>query len=32
VARLQVIEDRVAGWPGVRAWGDHFLVVMERRA
>ncbi len=32
VARLQVIEDWVAGWPGVRAWGDHFLVVMERRA
>ena len=32
VSRLQVIEDRVAGWPGVRAWGDHFLVVMERRA
>ncbi len=32
VARLQVIEDRVAGWPGVRGWGDHFLVVMERRA
>ena len=32
VARLQVIEDRIAGWPGVRGWGDHFLVVMERRA
>lgn len=32
VAGLQVIEDRVADWPGVRGWGDHFLVVMERRA
>lgn len=32
VARLQVIEDWIAGWPGARAWGDHFLVVMERRA
>jgi SAM-dependent methyltransferase len=32
VARLQAIEDQVAGWPGVRAWGDHFLVVLERRA
>jgi len=32
LARLQVIEDRIAGWPGVRGWGDHFLVVMERRA
>ena len=32
LARLQGIEDRVAGWPGVRGWGDHFLVVMERRA
>jgi SAM-dependent methyltransferase len=32
VARLQAIEDRVANWPGIRGWGDHFLVVMERRA
>jgi len=32
VARLQVLEDRVASWPGIRGWGDHFLVVMERRA
>jgi SAM-dependent methyltransferase len=32
VARLQAIEDRVASWPGIRGWGDHFLVVMERRA
>ena len=32
VARLQALEDRVASWPGIRGWGDHFLVVMERRA
>ena len=32
IARLQAIEDRIAGWPGVRQWGDHFLIVMERRA
>jgi SAM-dependent methyltransferase len=32
VARLQVLEDRVANWPAIRSWGDHFLVVMERRA
>ena len=32
LARLEVIEDRIAGWPGVRGWGDHFLVVMERHA
>jgi SAM-dependent methyltransferase len=32
LARLQGVEDRIAAWPGVRGWGDHFLVVMERRA
>jgi len=32
LARLQAIEDRIAAWPGVRGWGDHFLVVMERHA
>lgn len=31
VAHLQAIEDRIASWPGIRGWGDHFLVVMERR-
>lgn len=31
LARLQGVEDRIAAWPGVRRWGDHFLVVMERR-
>jgi len=32
LARLQAIEDQIAAWPGVRGWGDHFLVVMERHA
>ncbi len=31
VAMLQALEDRVAGWPGLRGWGDHFLIVMRRR-
>ncbi len=30
VAALQRIEDRVAAWPGFRACGDHFLIVMKR--
>jgi SAM-dependent methyltransferase len=30
VATLQALEDRVAGWPGLRGWGDHFLIVMQR--
>jgi SAM-dependent methyltransferase len=30
VATLQRIEDSVGGWPGVRAWGDHFLIVMRK--
>lgn len=29
-ARLQRLEDAVGGWPGIRAWGDHFLVVMRK--
>lgn len=32
VRRLQAIEDRVASWPGLRRWGDHFLIVMQRAA
>ena len=24
------IEDRVGGWPGIRAWGDHFLIVLRK--
>jgi hypothetical protein len=30
VATLQALEDRVARWPGLRGWGDHFLIVMQR--
>jgi SAM-dependent methyltransferase len=30
VDRLQWIEDRIGHWPGVRAWGDHFLIVMRK--
>jgi SAM-dependent methyltransferase len=29
--RLWSLERRVAGWPVVRAMGDHFLIVMRRR-
>jgi len=29
---LQSLEDLVADWPGVRAWGDHFLIVLRRTA
>jgi len=32
IARLQALEDRIAGWAGFRQGGDHFLIVMERRA
>lgn len=24
------LEDRVASWPGLRQWGDHFLLAMRR--
>lgn len=27
---LQTVEDRVATWPGLREWGDHFLIVMRK--
>ena len=30
VGRLQRLEDSVGGWPGVRNWGDHFLIVLRR--
>jgi hypothetical protein len=30
VGGLQALEDRVAAWPGLRQWGDHFLIVMQR--
>ena len=30
VAGLQHVEDVTGGWPGVRAWGDHFLIVLRK--
>ena len=30
IGALQRAEDRVGGWPGVRAWGDHFLIVLRK--
>jgi ubiquinone/menaquinone biosynthesis C-methylase UbiE len=30
--RLWRLDRRVAGWPGLRMLGDHFLLVMRRRA
>jgi len=30
VSGLQSLEDLVADWPGVRACGDHFLIVLRR--
>lgn len=29
---LQRLEDRIASYPGIRRWGDHFLIVMEKRS
>jgi SAM-dependent methyltransferase len=30
LARLQRLEDLVGGYPGIRACGDHFLIVMRK--
>jgi len=30
-ARLWSVDRRVAGWPGLRGIGDHFLIVMKKR-
>mgnify|MGYP001225712593 CR=1 FL=1 len=30
VGGLQALEDVVAAWPGLRHWGDHFLIVLRR--
>jgi 2-polyprenyl-3-methyl-5-hydroxy-6-metoxy-1,4-benzoquinol methylase len=30
VERLQKFEDVVGGWPGIRQWGDHFLIVLRK--
>jgi SAM-dependent methyltransferase len=32
VTALQRVEDRVGGWPALRAWGDHFLIVLRKKA
>jgi SAM-dependent methyltransferase len=31
VRLLEALEDRVAHVPGLRQWGDHFLIVMAKR-
>ncbi len=31
IAGLQRVEDGTGAWPGIRRWGDHFLIVMRRR-
>lgn len=30
-ARLQFVEDLIAAWPGIRGWGDHFLIVLRKQ-
>jgi len=30
VGVLQRLDDAVGNWPGFRAWGDHFLIVMRK--
>jgi hypothetical protein len=30
VHQLQRVEDRCGGWPLLRSWGDHFLVVLRK--
>ena len=32
VGGLLAIEQRVNRWPGMRAWGDHFLIVLRKHA
>ena len=32
IERLQRLEDRLASYPGIRRWGDHFLIVMQKRS
>lgn len=32
VSGLQWIEDAVGALPGLRAWGDHFLIVLKKAA
>jgi SAM-dependent methyltransferase len=30
IAALQRLDDGLGAWPGIRAWGDHFLIVMRK--
>jgi SAM-dependent methyltransferase len=30
IAALQRADDRAGGWPAIRAWGDHFLIVLRK--
>ena len=30
IAALQRVEARAGGWPAIRAWGDHFLIVLRK--
>ena len=30
VSTLLTVDDVVGEWPGLRSWGDHFLIVLER--
>jgi hypothetical protein len=30
VRLLQRMEDVIGDWPGIRAWGDHFLIVLRK--
>ena len=31
VERAAAVEDRIGAWPGIRACGDHFLIVLRKR-
>jgi SAM-dependent methyltransferase len=31
ISRLQTLDDRIGGWPIVRHFGDHFLIVLRKR-
>jgi SAM-dependent methyltransferase len=30
VERLMAVDDEVGAWPGLRQWGDHFVIVLRR--
>ncbi|HKB13677.1 MAG TPA: methyltransferase domain-containing protein [Vicinamibacterales bacterium] len=31
IAALERIDQRLGRWPGVRAWGDHFLIALRKK-